>query len=109
MTLDHITVEGKRVDIRWKKWLGKLHEGYAKGGEYIAPTVGRPRISIMTSQPLRAQRATMVHELLHHCVELSGLKVPKKDEEAFCDAVDSWLTLILRENPKLVEFLTEVP
>ncbi len=109
MTFDHITVEGKKVDVRWKKWIGKLTQGYAKGGLYESGFAARPRITVMTGQTKNGQRASLMHELLHHCIALSETKFKKQDEEAFCDAVDSWLTLILRENPQVVEFLTEVP
>ena len=107
--LEGFTVEGKPVDVRWKANLGSFPQGYALGGLYERGVGKRPRITINESMPLRAQQATLVHELLHHCVKLSGLKTTKKEEEAYCDAVDTWLAIILAENPNVVEFLTRVP
>lgn len=106
---DRFTVENKIVDVRWKANLGKFPQGYALGGLYERGTGKRPRITVNTSMPLRAQQATLIHEILHHCVKLSELKVSKKDEEAYCDAVDTWLAIVLAENPEVVEFLTRVP
>jgi hypothetical protein len=44
---------------------------------------------------------------MHHCVERAGLKMPAKEEEQFINAIDAFLLAALRENPALVEWLTE--
>ncbi len=101
------TLEGKRVDIRWKSWLVK--GGRRIFGLYEAGAAARPRISVDDGIPLYDQRVTLMHETMHHCMRLAKTKLPKAQEEEFCDAIDAWLVVLLQENPKLVEFLTKVP
>lgn len=100
--ISRIHVDGRIVRVRWLRSIGTFAAGYEVGGDY-----GDSTIRILTGQTRNAQRAVFLHELLHHCVERAGLKLPAREEERFINAVDSFLLAALRENPDLVEWLTE--
>jgi hypothetical protein len=99
---DRIHVDGQVVRIRWLRSIGQFAVGYEIGGDY-----GGNVIRVAKGQTRNGQRAVVVHELMHHCVERAGLKMPAKEEEQFINAIDAFLLAALRENPALVEWLTE--
>lgn len=62
---------------------------------------------------MRDPRETVLHEVLHAVIDLTGLRSGGKDEaievteEKLVSALSPWLLTVLTENPKLVEFLLD--
>lgn len=56
---------------------------------------------------------TVMHEVLHAIIDLTGLRSGSKEEtievteEKLVAALSPWLLLVLRSNPTLVSFLTK--
>lgn len=100
--LTHLTVDGVTVRVQWLKHIGTFAAGYEQGGDY-----GQNVIRLIKGQTRNGVRATMLHELMHHCIERSGIKLASREEERIIGALDSFLLAALRENPELVAFLTE--
>jgi hypothetical protein len=101
-----IMVDGVRIQVRLKKRVGEFSGGHGVGGEYHRMSSGKPLIIIDSWMPSRATKATLLHELLHHCMERGGSPLSKTEEERVLDCIDSWLFVALRENPELVAYLT---
>lgn len=99
---ERILVDGQVVKVRWLRSIGEFQPGYEVGGDY-----GDNVIRVAKGQTRNGQRAVVIHELMHHCVERAGIRLPAKEEEKFINAIDSFLLAALRENPLLVEWLTE--
>lgn len=95
-------MDGVKVVVKWVRSLGTFAAGYEVGGDY-----GQNTIRIARGQTRSSMRATMVHELMHHCIERSGIKLAVREEERLVGALDSFFLLALRENPDLVAWLTE--
>jgi hypothetical protein len=51
------------------------------------------------------RRMVLWHELLHHAAERGGLETSAQSVERVLDAIDSFSLAMLRENPRLVEYL----
>jgi len=102
-----LDIDGQDVRLDFVHNLGKFPQGYSLGGLYEPE---KRRIQIVTTMPRSGQRATVIHELAHHAVDRSGgrraLGFTKVQEEAFCDAVDSWIAIAIHDNPELAAFLT---
>lgn len=65
--------------------------------------------TIFISPNQHAERAgdTLLHEVLHAVWDLSGFdQVADLNEENIVRSIATWLTLVLKDNPKLVEFIT---
>lgn len=60
---------------------------------------------------VRDQRETVLHEVLHAIIDLTGLRTGAKDEaievteEKLVSALSPWILTTLEANPKLVAFL----
>ncbi len=68
------------------------------------------RIEVRDGMPLPLTRVTVVHEILHALVECSRVDTMfdnPETEEKFVQRFAPWLTGVLQENPRLVEFLTD--
>lgn len=81
-----------RIEVR------ELEEasGYAKDNMTIILDSG---------QELSMMQETLWHELKHICWRVAGLDDKHEDEERAIRGTSPWEILILRDNPKLVEFL----
>ncbi len=66
---------------------------------------GRQEIALNPEQAPDCMADTLLHEILHACVYLSGVDVKGKDEERMIGGISSVLLDCLRRNPKLVTFL----
>lgn len=100
-----IMVDGVRIQVRLKKRLGEFSGGHGVGGEYHRMKHGKPAIVIDSSMTSRATRGTLLHELLHHCMERGGSPLSRLEEERVLDCIDAWLLEALRGNPDLVAYL----
>ena len=64
-------------------------------------TASMHRVEINTGLPPAEQAAVLVHELIHACFDVYGLKDEKLCEEDVCTALDGPLTALLTDNPTL--------
>lgn len=63
-------------------------------------------IAIDGNITLDGQRETLLHEVLHCTLDLTGLRSMGKDEEEnLVASLSPWLLMVLRDNPELVKFL----
>ena len=69
------------------------------------------RIAINKHQAPGFLRDSLFHEVLHACWQDSGLYDPerKEVEERVVSHLSPWILNVLRDNPRLVAFLTEKP
>jgi len=66
--------------------------------------------TIFLSANQHAERAgdTLLHEVLHAIWDVSGFDVqPDLHEETIVRSFATWLSLVLRDNPKLAEFILD--
>lgn len=95
----------------WKK----TQKRYAKAGGFIyGETVHRTtRVIVRPNMDPIIERATVIHELLHAVINAGGDLIDRvtetKDglEEFVCHNLESGLLALLRDNPLLVDYLTE--
>lgn len=77
-------------------------------GEFIEDQTA---IELRKDQSVSGLRDTLLHEALHAVVYLAGLRVAleltHKQEERLVVTLAPWVLALLRDNPKLVEFLLE--
>lgn len=92
----------RSVSVTWNADLGRLAEGYARGGDHVP---GKIRIS--SGQLRQSRRNAILHELMHEMWSAAGLErwLSQKTEELVVDALSAATLDTLRRNPKLVEFL----
>lgn len=90
-----------KAAIRKREWLHK-EELY---GETNLPA---QEIIVHPTQGPSQLRDTVLHEVLHACAAVAGGPIPQEDEERFVRPVATVLLGVLRDNPKLVAFLTAV-
>ncbi len=68
-------------------------------------------ILIRRKQAPSVKRETLMHELLHAIIYASGMvhhfKLDHDTEEELVSALSPWILQLLRDNPYLVEYLTE--
>lgn len=64
-------------------------------------------IQLDPDQSATQARDTMLHELLHACVSNTPLNLSDEDEERVVRGITPWLLAALRDNPRLVAYLTE--
>jgi hypothetical protein len=65
-------------------------------------------IAVSTAGSLEHQQETLLHELLHAVCDATALRNKSRDEqEELVSALSPGIFALLRENPGLVNFLTE--
>jgi hypothetical protein len=83
----------------------------------IEPCLGATQLESLTitlkpDMPRELERETLLHEILHACYATAGLPLdhakPDDIEEVSVTALSPWLLVILRANPDLVAYLTDV-
>ena len=96
--------DGDEVTVEWNVKLGRLSEGYAKGGE----AYGR-HIRLAGGQTRSQLRNSLAHEVAHHCWKKAGLGqwLSQKNEELVIDSFVPWFIQTIRENPELHDSLFE--
>jgi len=52
------------------------------------------------------RKAVLLHEVIHACMETSAVRLPQELVEPVSDALAYTFLALLRDNPKLVEYLT---
>ena len=102
--LTKVKVEDDEVSVQWDAKLGRMPQGYPWGADFH-----KDRIRIAAHTRKAAAREHMLHELLHKIWEKSGLtdSYARTTEEFIITCLTGWLVDILRDNPELVEFITE--
>lgn len=90
------------LNVEWDAKLGRLPEGYPKGGDY-----GRNIVRLAGGQTQRSLKVTVIHELIHRLWEVTDLGrwLSVRSEELVVDSLAPWLVDTLRRNPALVEWL----
>lgn len=105
-----LTIEGHKVRVRRARITRRLHEGYSISGQLVS-TGDRQTLTVAPGQTRANERDTVLHEVLHACLDLAQARDPKvfpmKTEEYVVSHLTGWLLAALRENPALVEYLTE--
>lgn len=104
---EEVFVEGRRIKIKWDvtaKALGKMTEGYPYGGDWKPGTIRMGEGVRRSVEP-----ELLLHELMHELWHVSKLskEYKKADEENIITVMAGRITELLRDNPALVEFLTE--
>lgn len=99
-----ILVDGEEVVVEWDAKLGRIPQGYPTGADYKGN-----RIRMSKHVRRNAARENLMHELMHKLWEAGGLTEEYKSstEEYIITTLAGRLTDLLRDNPELVEFLTE--
>lgn len=64
-------------------------------------------IRLRTEMCAVSQVQTLIHELIHGAIEMSGQSGRKFAEEEVCMTLDGPLTMILRDNPELFAVLMQ--
>lgn len=77
--------------------------------DYGETFLDRCEIVVSSKQGPSQRRETVLHEILHACSSLTGLRVEMGEgwDESMCTRMAPVLLDVLRRNPRLVEFLTE--
>jgi hypothetical protein len=81
----------------------KAEEGRVMFGVYSA--FGTIELNPIAPNPIHGAD-TVLHEILHAVYANAGLS-PLSDEEHVCSAISTGLLQVLRDNPKLVAWLTK--
>ena len=63
-------------------------------------------IDPLPSSALRTEQATLLHELLHACVHSASIDLPLEVEEMVIAGFSTPLLSVIRENPKIIAYLT---
>ena len=67
------------------------------------------KILLNTEMPHDLRRETLLHEIMHMCVEIrnrsGGLSYPTPDEDKYIETISPALMEVLRDNPELVKWL----
>lgn len=101
---DRIKVDRDEVVIKWDQRVKKTADGYPAGATYRSNTVEIDKYGRSASK-----REWLMHELLHKLWEAGGLgeRYATTTEEYIITVLSGQLVDMLRDNPELVEFLTE--
>jgi hypothetical protein len=99
-----LTCDGERLAVSWPRIVGQFPQGYSVGGDI---DLAANRIRIASTQPRVSQQTALEHELLHYCFRRGGVKLGARLEEYVIDGIAGFQVVLLKENPELVEFLTE--
>jgi hypothetical protein len=94
-----VTLEGQRVKITFVS-MPRIKTGHPTLGEFKDW-----KVKMHPGMTANDERATLMHELLHAIKDRSQLSITKELEEYVFSCIDTWLVVLLRENPALVEYL----
>lgn len=75
-----------------------LNEGISNGNVL--------KILLRSDRPFVNTAETLLHEILHQCLFMAGLELERDVEEPIVRAMSMHLFSVLRDNPKLVSYLT---
>ena len=64
------------------------------------------KIAVRSNFPPATQAETLLHEILHQCLFVTGLELDTQDEEKVIRPLSMALFGVLRNNPRLVTYLT---
>lgn len=92
-----------RLDMRFGyfKWENSDEELYG----HCSPST--QVITIADGIPKERQQAVVIHECLHALLELSGIAVDGDQEETFITKMSPIILMWMKDNPKLIKYLTE--
>lgn len=91
-------------------YLGMKHRvRFEDPGVWASNSMGRchaaqGKIALHTNMPADIQAMTLMHELVHLVADHGGLEKFNEDETTVC-VISTGLLAILRDNPKLANFL----
>ncbi len=93
-----LKILGRRITVRSVKELtGAVGEW--KAGEYL--------IEILQGQEALDTADTLLHEVMHATLHCQGRESGGDVEEAYVRALASGMLIVLRENPKLTQYLLQ--
>lgn len=97
-----VTVAPHVYTVEWAKPSGLDHE------QYGCTDVGRTTITLAPGMSGSMQRDTLLHEVLHAALDQTGWahRLGSKREELLVRALAPVLLGVLRDNPRLVAWLT---
>lgn len=96
----------KRIDIGPYRYTLYRSPTQLQGYSGLLDTDTRT-IVIDGTRSAAGQQETVLHEVLHGIIDLTNLRAGDDgEEEKLVSAIAPWLLLVLRENPKLVEYIT---
>lgn len=99
MTLPRtLKILGRRVTVRSVKELTDA-VGEWKAGEYL--------IEIVRGQEPLDEADTLLHEVMHATLHCQGRENGGEVEEAYVRALATGMLIVLRENPKLTQYLLQ--
>lgn len=98
----HVSILGRPFKVEWRG-LGENDAGYC----YVA----QQRMEIDTELSPDQERSTVVHEAMHAILHITGhdegTTLTHRQEEAITRAMGYALVTLIRENPHLVDWLTD--
>lgn len=96
------------VSVGGQEWDRQAAEEAQEGTGYLYGRCDHPVSSIVLRDGLSAAvtAETLLHEIMHACVYLAGQPLNAKAEEAAISSLAPTLLHVLRENPRLVAYLT---
>jgi hypothetical protein len=101
-----LTIDGVTFRVRYheRRAAKPMPGGYPEAGKYHRK---RREIVIWHGMPIELDRDTLLHELLHLLLDLADdCALTDAQEEMAVTLIAPWLLRVLRDNPKLVAFLT---
>ena len=98
-------LDNTTVKVRWNAKLGRAGK-FPKAGDHDSKT---DTISIAHGLTERAQRGTLLHELMHALWDKAKLQqfYSEVTEETVVDSLSGWLLDSIQENPELFDYLKE--
>lgn len=99
-----VQVGYRTMSLRWTNPAEQRRKHNTRLGEC---SVNTGLIEIDPSFGMQEAANTLVHELLHACTNVAGLKIDEADEEHFVTATANVMTNVIRETPELFEWLIE--
>ena len=82
------------------QWLVENQEAGRSNGNLV-------KIEVRTDFPLVSIQETLLHEVLHQCLFVSGKELPTEIEEPIVRAMSMVLFGVLRDNPQFVQYITQ--
>jgi Zn-dependent peptidase ImmA (M78 family) len=79
----------------------------SEAGAMFSPNLAT--IYVESQQKNDYAKMALLHEILHVCLHSSSVETDKTIEEHYVSAMAPVLLQTLRENPELIEFLTQQP
>lgn len=92
-----LKILGRRIKVRMVEVLGDAVAEWS-AGDY--------RIDVLKDQEALDEAEALLHEAMHSILHCQGREYGGDVEESYVRPLASGLLIVLRENPKLVEFLT---